>query len=323
MPSLPVTPINRPTDLNGIANGAIPQRLLLPCGVFSVYEPFPEFYMHHLAARSMRAMVAKMFVDLGITKVEGSSTTRSLAEQEYAFDGTPKGLWDDRYAGRYVPQNLWGAYEATSRKWAKKSNGQPDIKSWQGKLWKRRLGTVGAAVPGTSNHGDGIAIDLAVTTAIVNWLIKNASTFGYSAESQEESWHWRYWAGDNLPAAVLAYEAAHTPPVTVEDNTMQVINKRAYDSRTDRPMNANETRAVQLGITGKAALVNFTLTNVKAPGYLTAWGDGAKPATSVVNAAAGVTVANAVIVPVRADGTIQVFVLAACDVVVDVYAVWD
>jgi LAS superfamily LD-carboxypeptidase LdcB len=74
-----------------------------------------------------------------------------------------------------------------------------------------------AATPGTSNHGLGLAIDFAeerdgrppvesVSDRFVRWLIKNAATYGFSAELQSEPWHWRYVAGDQIPRAVLDFE---------------------------------------------------------------------------------------------------------------------
>jgi len=34
-----------------------------------------------------------------------------------------------------------------------------DVRTWNGKPWTRKAGTAAAAVPGTSNHGGGVAID--------------------------------------------------------------------------------------------------------------------------------------------------------------------
>jgi nucleoid-associated protein YgaU len=78
-----------------------------------------------------------------------------------------------------------------------------------------------AAVPGTSNHGLGLAADLAlrnhagqlvgVTHFFTAWLIANAARFGYSAEVQSEPWHWRYVAGDKIPQAVLDFEQGQSP----------------------------------------------------------------------------------------------------------------
>ena len=83
-----------------------------------------------------------------------------------------------------------------------------------------------AAVPGTSNHGLGLALDLcekvngkvvSISPRAVKWLIKHAATYGFSAEAQSEPWHWRYVAGDKIPAAVIAFERSQnvTAPAPV------------------------------------------------------------------------------------------------------------
>ncbi|MGW7434504.1 PKD domain-containing protein [Streptomyces sp. NPDC054849] len=64
--------------------------------------------------------------------------------------------------------------------------------------------------------------------------------------------------------------------------------------------------AVPQGIT--AVALNVTVTEPEGPGHLTAFsGDGPVPTASNLNFEPGQTVANAVIVPVAADGTIKVF----------------
>lgn len=218
----PVTPLVLPSDLIGVPNGSVPISLLTPCGVRSGYSP-SDLYMHHLASRAMRAMLAKVSIDLPTHEIRGTSTLRSYNAQVVAFDGTNPASRTSTN-GRYIPQELWATYLGA---WT------TDIKSWQGKLWKRRTGTAMAAVPGTSNHGYGLAIDFSeeydgnpftaegITVEFTKWLISNAGPYGYSAESQSEDWHWRYVSGDNVPAAVLYYEThlpgPPHPPVYDED----------------------------------------------------------------------------------------------------------
>ena len=77
-----------------------------------------------------------------------------------------------------------------------------------------------AACPGHSNHGWGIAGDLAqwLNGRIVSlqpdclaWLQTHAVEYGWSWEftvvPQPEPWHLRHFTGDTLTSAVLAYEA--------------------------------------------------------------------------------------------------------------------
>lgn len=63
-----------------------------------------------------------------------------------------------------------------------------------------------AARPGTSNHGRGIALDLntncgkqttatatgCASSAVYQWLYKNAHTYGFIRTVQSEPWHWEF-----------------------------------------------------------------------------------------------------------------------------------
>lgn len=50
-----------------------------------------------------------------------------------------------------------------------------------------------AAVPGTSNHGWGLAVDADVTDpATLSWLREHAPRFGFVEAVPREPWHWEY-----------------------------------------------------------------------------------------------------------------------------------
>jgi LAS superfamily LD-carboxypeptidase LdcB len=52
------------------------------------------------------------------------------------------------------------------------------------------------AIPGTSNHEKGIAVDIqearSTGSAAYNWLVKNAATYGFynDLNATKEPWHW-------------------------------------------------------------------------------------------------------------------------------------
>lgn len=96
-----------------------------------------------------------------------------------------------------------------------------DTKWWEGQRWYKWYGAI-AAAPGTSNHGWASAVDTgeeedsdpyaeSLDSATLNWLIVNERRFGWSHELQSEPWHLRYFAGDSIPSAVLAYEQSQKP----------------------------------------------------------------------------------------------------------------
>ncbi len=49
-----------------------------------------------------------------------------------------------------------------------------------------------AAVPGTSEHGWGLAADLRLDGPALTWMRANAGRFGFVADVPRESWHWAY-----------------------------------------------------------------------------------------------------------------------------------
>jgi hypothetical protein len=68
-----------------------------------------------------------------------------------------------------------------------------------------------------------------------------------------------------------------------------------------------------------AALINVTVTEPAAPGYITVFPCGSAPPTaSNLNYATGSTIANLVAAPVGADGTFCIFTQSAAHLIVDV-----
>ncbi|MCX6519603.1 MAG: PQQ-dependent sugar dehydrogenase [Actinobacteria bacterium] len=101
--------------------------------------------------------------------------------------------------------------------------------------------------------------------------------------------------------------------------------ERVFDSRRPAdgaaPLAGNTARTVTTGVDGavtRAVLVNIAYVAPDSAGFLTAWAAGAaQPFTSNVNALAGEVVANAAVVPVDAQGRIQLLTNVSAHVVVD------
>jgi LAS superfamily LD-carboxypeptidase LdcB len=51
-----------------------------------------------------------------------------------------------------------------------------------------------AAVPGTSNHGWGLALDLQLDPKAQQWMRDNGARFGFVEDVAGEPWHWTYRA---------------------------------------------------------------------------------------------------------------------------------
>jgi hypothetical protein len=122
------------------------------------------------------ALVAACYLATGF-RLGITEAYRSLAEQDRIFrarytPGWPSGAW---YAGTY---------------------------------WRKRAGVAVAAVPGNSNHGLAIALDINnYSNPIVwRWLLDHAAGFGFSwaqGKASGEPWHWVFVGGGFVPAAVV------------------------------------------------------------------------------------------------------------------------
>ncbi len=117
------------------------------------------------------------------------------------------------------------------------------------------------------------------------------------------------------------FEPRAPQPQPAKDFEMKIVNPtRVYDSRKDGGMfNDGETRRVQTGFKD-AVFVNVTVVSAEADGFLTLWGDGARPDVSNVNYRGDDTIANSAWVPVDPTGAIQVYCYGKCHVLIDVQA---
>ena len=173
-------------------NGRLPAALLT-----SIAGPGE---MHHTAARAWNALVA-------------------AAPFKLTYTGTAYRSYDAQVAllkSRAVPDVPQGG------SWQR---------TWNGHVWYGKPGAAAAASPGTSNHGLGLAIDVALDgyggaakpiTPQLPWMVAHAATYGFAWESDSEPWHIRYNPGDNIPQAVLDFENPPAPPdpVQQEDTDM-------------------------------------------------------------------------------------------------------
>jgi hypothetical protein len=183
-----------PADLAVQSNGRLPDGLLTSVDGGG--------RLHHLAARAWSALVADAWASVGLPLT-------------YTYGGTyrPYSAQETLFMSRYSPSGTGGG-----------------CKTWNGVRWcKKSANLATAAVPGTSNHGWGLAIDSAWDKDLSDglgpddavgitshpgwsWLLANAERFGFSWELQSEPWHLRYVAGDAVPAAVLAFEQPTPAP---------------------------------------------------------------------------------------------------------------
>ena len=171
MTDYPVRPIVMPANLKNAMNGLLRADVLRKIGPTSGQ-------LHRNAATawnclSMAAFFDKISLDhVGAYRTLGQQTT--LFKQRYSL--TPQG-----------------------RNITRKLNGQ---------TFYLRDGFAPSSTPGMSNHGWGLAIDIADASGDrLAWLLDgNAEKFGWSWEvkngPQAEAWHIRYVCGDAPPRGV-------------------------------------------------------------------------------------------------------------------------
>jgi hypothetical protein len=201
---LPIYPVTKPSTLTGQTNGLLPKEKLSLIGVGNAL-------MEYTAARAFRAMFSEARSN-GF-QIREVGDYRTFQEQLNLF------------LSRYYPVSK-EVYYATSTAHRKYWPGAIGY-GYSSVYWSKKLINgkypATAAVPGTSNHGWGLALDIAeetdgdvgpegITTRFVQWLVIRADNYGICAELQSEPWHWRYFTGDALPQAVLDYENSVAPP---------------------------------------------------------------------------------------------------------------
>lgn len=181
---LPLVALTLPGSLANAKNGHLPSGLLREIG--------PAGHLHVNAARAFEALSAAA-IDQGfhLTCTYGG-TYRSFQAQ--------RDLFQSRYTTTFDPAE----------------NTSDDSRTWEGRRWFKLRGVAAVATPGTSDHGLGLAVDLAlgqtpssdgpIDPAILAWLTENAWRYGWAWESESEPWHIRYVDGDAVPAAVLDFE---------------------------------------------------------------------------------------------------------------------
>jgi hypothetical protein len=182
-------------------------------------------------ARGMRALHAAIHIELGVV-LSSTGRGRTIQEQWTIFGG-------DR--ARYEPCSeavfktlTEPADDPPRKRWKKADRDRvrallshlaiPNEEFWR----KTNLGFATAASPGTSPHGMWCADDLAIgpfprqdtigaTSAVGQWLFAHEKEFGFGHGLKREAWHLQWFVGDEMPQAVLDFEAIHgTGPGPVE-----------------------------------------------------------------------------------------------------------
>lgn len=169
--NLPVVSISMPSMLVGQQNGIVDPSLL---------SPIQGGRLLHPAARAWNAMVHTALID-------GVVLEPSAEDNTYRGYGIQWNYFSER--NDHTPRNTKKSY-------------------YLGLEWWQIPGKTTAAVPGTSNHSWGLAVDVddVERGGRFSWLCNNGPRFGFSLEAgieNTEHWHWHYFAGDAIPPGLI------------------------------------------------------------------------------------------------------------------------
>lgn len=213
--AMPITKSNLPTAARAQPNGAMPAHLLAQVDE----RTSPPFLMFWMVAQMMRAMHFAARVEAGI-QLRTTGRYRTLYQQYVIFCGPNRRYEPCSYA-QYVAAQAFKrgkSWPAADRAAVAKLLGVfiPNSTYWR-KIQQPSGGyPATAAVPGTSDHGDGGADDLAeeydgdkpvegLRSSTLQWLYANARRFGFGWQLKSEPWHVASIAGDVMPAEVVRY----------------------------------------------------------------------------------------------------------------------
>ena len=175
----PVKLVRLPADLTNVKPGEIPPYLL------RAIRPYGR--LHWLAAQAYEALRKQAHAD-GIRPFKPTSvadTYRDLATQERGF------------LARYTTAPI---ANSTS------------IRMYRGQRYFLKPGLAPMAVPGTSRHNLGLAIDISEASGDrLEWMEANCLDYGFCWEfrSGAEPWHIVYFKAESVPAKVQQWLDTH------------------------------------------------------------------------------------------------------------------
>lgn len=190
--TIPETDVTVPTFLKGAPNGKLPHTWLRSP------ETSTALYRHLFVPVSyaMQAMHLAAAEDAVLLRTTGRYRTY---DQQVAL-----------FRARFRPYDT----------------GTGVTRTWQGQKWWKLPGVALAATPGKSNHGLGLADDIAeqddldpdvesIDDVTLQWLKDFAGDFGFALDIHSERWHWHWHNGDGLTQRTV--DTLHAAGVTVPD----------------------------------------------------------------------------------------------------------
>lgn len=175
---LVIRPVRLPADLATVKPGFLPEYLLKPI------RPYGRLYP--LAAQAWEAMRKAAHAD-GIRPFKPTSsgdTYRDYATQLRTFHA--------RYTTAPIDHSK-------------------SVRMFLGEKYYLKPGLAPVALPGTSLHNYGLAVDVSDASALrLAWMFDNIHKYGFCWELQSEPWHIRYYVAEAVPTAVTEWIRSHS-----------------------------------------------------------------------------------------------------------------
>jgi hypothetical protein len=115
---------------------------------------------------------------------------------------------------------------------------------YDGSYWVKKAGVPAAARPGTSKHGDGLAVDAAIdsfTSPAYRWLAANAGRYGFGnnqGKNDGEPWHWVF--GETRPSVAPAALDTEEIDMPITNDEIERIAQNVWNVARENPANANK-----------------------------------------------------------------------------------
>ena len=132
-----------------------------------------------------------------------NSAYRSIASQ--------RALFLARYTPQYFGRGRYG-----------------DARWYRGRRYVRTSGAGMVAIPGTSTHGNGLALDVSTRSSAHAWLVKHGERFGWKRTIRSEPWHFEYSGKLDADAVMPIQKAVH---VTADGIWKTITDKATWAVR--------------------------------------------------------------------------------------------
>jgi hypothetical protein len=121
--------------------------------------------------------------------------------------GCPAGHINSAYRSHAEQEAIFRARYTTTRI----ANVRPVV--WLGRKWYKRPGVATAAIPGTSKHELGVALDVDDPTRA--WMLAHGAPFGWTPTVTNEPWHFEFHDNGHLPTLAPDATDEEEPPMLV------------------------------------------------------------------------------------------------------------